>query len=347
LRLSIVVIGASTLLYTFLGGIKAVVWTDVLQFFIYLIGAGFAFAILLRKIPGGWSTVWEQGAAADKFRIIDFGTSGLATPTDFAGFLNFLKGILSRPYTIWAGVIGGLFLDTGTHGADQMMVQRYLSAKSQRQAGWALIASGFVILVQFALFLIIGVALWVFFDHAPLVKDREFASFIKTYLPTGLLGLVVAAIFSVTMSTLSGAVSASASSTVNDLYRPLRPAADDRSLMRLSKLMTAFWGLAQMGVALGAMSLEGSVIDNALAIASFVMGILLGLFLLGIWTEHVGETAAFVGMIVGIAAVSAVKFLTDIAYPWYAVVGTGTVYLVAHIAQRFLSASNVQPEADS
>jgi SSS family solute:Na+ symporter len=329
LRISIVLIGASTVLYTFLGGLKGVVWTDVLQFSIYLIAAGFALIILLRTVPGGWPAIWEQGWAAGKFRVINLGTSGLASPHDLGGWLSFLKAVLSQPYTIWAGLIGGLVLDTGTHGADQMMVQRYLSARSQRQASWALIASGFVILVQFALFLVIGVGLWVLYHGEPIVKDREFARFIKSYLPTGLLGLVIAAILSVTMSTVSGAMSASASSTINDLYRPLFPATDERRLLRLSQVFTAIWGVAQMGVALGAIALQDSVIDNALAIASFVMGILLGLFLLGLLTRHVGERAAFVGMIAGIALVSAVKFGTTIAYPWYALVGSSTVFLVA------------------
>lgn len=338
MRTSIVVIGASTLAYTFLGGIKGVIWADVLQFFVYLIGAGFALAILLGKIPGGGSAIWQQGQAAGKFRVIDPGTWG-SGGSWYAG----LMAILSKPYTIWAGVIGGLVLDTGTHGADQMMVQRYLSARSQRQAAGALVASGFVILVQFALFLFLGIGLWVFYEGRPIPKDREFATFIKDYLPTGLLGLVVAAIFSVTMSTLSGALSASASSTVNDLLLPLRPNTDKDALVGISKAFTVLWGVVYVAVAIAAMGLESSVIDNALAVASFVMGPLLGLFLLGILTTSVGERAAFVGMIAGIAAVSAVKFLTPVAYPWFSVVGSGTVFLVALLANPLLPTPAPKP----
>ncbi len=342
LRLSIVVIGASTLLYTFLGGIKAVVWTDVLQFFIYLIAASVALVILLKTIPGGWSTVWQQGQAAGKFRVISLGTEGLAAPTDFAGWWGLVQTMLSRPYTIFAGLIGGFMLDTGTHGADQMMVQRYLSARSQRQAAWALIGSGVLIFVQFALFLLIGIGLWVLYQGRPFGKDGEFATFIKDYLPTGLLGLVIAAIFSVTMSTLSGAISASASTTVNDLYRPLFPATDERRLVRLSKVSTVFWGVVQVVVALGAMKQTQSVVDNALAIASFVMGILLGLFLLGMLTK-VGERAAFVGMIVAIAVVSSLAFLTTVAYPWWALVGSGTVLLVSLVVSPLVDRPKAGP----
>jgi Na+/proline symporter len=162
-------------------------------------------------------------------------------------------------------------------------------------------------------------------------KDREFASFIVAYLPTGILGLVVAAIFSVTMSAVSGALSASASSTVNDLVRPLRPNLSEPTLMRLSKGLTAFWGIAQIGVAFGCIGLNQAVIDNALAIAGFVTGILLGLFLLALGSRRAGQTAAFVGMLFGLAAVSFVAFLTPVAYPWYAVVGAGTVFVIGTI----------------
>ena len=336
---SIAVIAAATVLYTYLGGIKAVVWIDVIQFAVYLIAALAALAILLGKIPGGWGEIWTRGLAAGKFRVINLGFDGVAAPTNLGEAWKAFYGMLAQPYTLWGGVLGGLVLDTATHGADQMMVQRYLTARSERQAGWALIASGFVILAQFALFLTLGVGLWVLFQDnppaKPLVKNDEyFAYFIVHDLPRGLLGLVIAAVFSVTMSTVSGALSASASSTVNDIYRPLFPGTDEKRLLRISKGMTAFWAVVQMGVALLAEKLSQSVIDDALAIASFVTGLLLGLFLLGVWTKNVGERAAFVGLLVGTAAVTAVKFLTSISYPWYALVGSGTVVVVGLLASR-------------
>jgi SSS family transporter len=318
LPLAIVGIGVVTIVYTYLGGIKAVVWTDVLQFFIYILGGLLALAILVGEVPGGWSALVAEGASAHKFRVFNFTTS------------------LEVPYSFWAGVIGALVLDTGSHGVDQMMVQRYLSARSQRQAAWALVASGWVILAQFALFLVIGVGLWVLEQHAPSAvrpaRDEEFASFIIRYLPTGVLGLVIAAVLSVTMSTVSGALSASASSTVNDLYRPLFPATDERRLLRLSKGLTAFWGLCQVGVALGAIGMEKAVIDNALAVAGFVTGILLGLFLLGLISRDAGQLAAFTGMVAGLGAVSFVAFGTRVAYPWYALVGASTVVIVGSAA---------------
>jgi SSS family transporter len=311
---AIVAIGLVTIVYTYLGGLKAVVWTDVLQFVVYIAGGIVALAILTGEVPGGWGTIAREGAAAHKFRMFDFTLD------------------LTIPYGFWAGVIGAMVLDTGSHGVDQMMVQRYLSARSGRSASWALVASGWVILAQFALFLLIGVGLYVLYRHVPPAaipaRDEEFASFIIRYLPTGVLGLVIAAILSVTMSTVSGALSASASSTVNDLYRPLFPNTDERRLLWLAKGLTAFWGIVQVGVALAAIGLERAVVDNALAVAGFVTGILLGLFLLGLWAREAGERAAFIGMIAGLAAVSCAAFGTRLAYPWYALVGSTTVVAV-------------------
>ena len=341
LSASIAVIAALTLIYTYIGGIKAVIWIDVIQFGVYLVAAMAALTILIREVPGGWDEIWTRGMAAHKFRVINLGFDGVAAPQSLADGWAAFYGMLGQTYSFWAGVLGGLVLDTATHGADQMMVQRYLTARSQRQAGWALIASGFVILSQFALFLAIGVGLWVLYQNNPPAEamdksDKFFPYFIVHYLPTGLLGLVIAAVFSVTMSTVSGALSASASSTVNDIYRPLFPKSDEAHLLRVSKGMTAFWAVVQMGVALLAERLDNSVVDNALSIASFVTGLLLGLFLLGLWTRDVGQRAAFVGLLVGTAAVSAVKFLTPIAYPWYALVGSGTVVVVGILAGKVL-----------
>lgn len=341
---SIVLIGISTLAYTYLGGLRAVVWTDVVQFFIYLTGACVALAILVDHISGGWPALWQQAHAAGKLRVWNFD-------------LN-----LAEPYTFWAGVIGGLVLDTGTHGADQMLVQRYLSARSQQQAARALIASGFVILAQFALFLLIGVGLWVLYQHEPptrvLKTDQEFAYFIANYLPTGLRGLVIAAVFSVTMSTLSGGVSASASATVNDFYRKLAPQADEAKLLRVSKAHTLFWGFVPIAIALGAMGLKDNVVSNALAVASFVTGILLGLFVLGICTRKVGELEAFVGLVAGVLAVSYARFgpqlgapwypfSAALAWPWYALLGSATVVLGALVAHLFVARAEPNAPAQS
>ncbi len=322
---AIVVVAAITVVYTFLGGMKAVIWTDVIQFAIYIAGAVIALNILAGKLPGGWSGLVDSAREGGKLRMFDF------------------RFDLTKPFTFWAGLIGGMVLKTATHGADQMMVQRYLSARSQKQAAGALIASGFVIFAQFALFLFIGASLWVFYRAYPpgdvLTPDRRFTYFIVHYLPTGVLGLVVAAIFSAAMGTLAGSLNSSASTFVNDLYRPLTGRTDERHLLRVSRLMTVAWGLVLMAVAMAARRMTTTVVENALAIASFTTGIVLGLFLLGILTRRVGQSAALAGMLAGVSAVSYAKFGTPLAWPWYALVGSSTVYAVGLLGSYVFAAS--------
>ena len=238
---AIVAVAAITVVYTFVGGMKAVIWTDVIQFSVYIIGAVVALAILVGHLPGGWTELIQTAHEGNKFRLFDFSLD------------------LTRKFTFWSGLIGGMVLNTATHGADQMMVQRYLSARSQRQAAVALVASGFVILAQFALFLFIGTSLWVFYGVFPpagdiVRSDEAFTYFIIHYLPTGVLGLVIAAIFSAAMGTLAGSLNSSSSTIVNDLYRPFTGQSDERHLMRVARLMTVVWGGLLTLVAFGAQS---------------------------------------------------------------------------------------------
>jgi SSS family solute:Na+ symporter len=329
---AIVAVATITVVYTFLGGMKAVIWTDVIQFSVYILGALVALMILAGKLPGGWTELIDTARGAGKLRVLDFSFD------------------LTRPYTFWAGLIGGMVLNTATHGADQMMVQRYLSARSQRQAAGALVASGFLILAQFAFFLFIGVSLWVFYREFPpsagpgsagagfARSDEAFSYFIVHYLPTGVLGLVIASVFSAAMGTLAGSLNSSASSIVNDLYRPVSGRDDERHLMRVSRAMTVVWGLVLAAVAFGARLLQDNVVNNALAIAGLVSGILLGLFLLGILTRRVGQTSALVGVLAGVVAVLYAKFGTELAFPWFALVGSSMVFAVG------LAASYVIPD---
>jgi solute:Na+ symporter, SSS family len=321
---AIAVVASITVLYTFLGGMKAVIWTDIIQFSVYILGAVVAVLILVNKLPGGWTELIETAGSSGKFHLWDFSFD------------------LTRPYTFWAGLIGGMVMNMASHGADQMMVQRYLAARSQRQAAVALVASGLVILVQFTLFLFIGASLWVFYEAFPpsraiLRSDERFTYFIVHYLPTGVLGLVIAAIFSAAMGTLAGSLNAAASTIVNDLYRPLTGQQDERHLVRVARLMTVLWGGVLTAVAIGATHLKDNVVNNALAIASVGFGILLGLFLLGFFTRRVGERAALAGVLAGIVIVSMAKFTTPLAWPWFALVGSSTVFMVGLGASKLSS----------
>jgi len=313
---AIVIIGATTIVYTFLGGMKAVVWTDVAQFVIYIVGAAVAFGILVSDIPGGWKELVATGAAHGKFRVFDLGWS------------------FTQPYVLAAGVLGGLFLTIGSHGADQLMVQRYLCARSERQAGRALALSGLVVFAQFAFFLLIGVGLFAFYQAFPPAQgfdhpDRVFARFIVQKMPPGVLGLVLGAIFAAAMSTLSSSLNSSATACVHDFYRPLlRPGASSGHLLNATRAFTIVFGLVQIAVGIAGQWFSESVVSNVLTIAGFTTGIILGVFFLGILTTRVGQRAALTGMGLGLAGMTAVAFATPLAWPWYAMVGSlGTLGL--------------------
>ena len=287
LPVCVALVGLTTVVYTFAGGMKAVVWTDVAQFVIYNAGALVAFLLLLARLPGGWQGLLASAGPAGKLQWLDLSTA------------------LDNPYTLWAGLIGGMFLTIGSHGADQMMVQRYLCARSQREAGRAIWLSGVVVLVQFALFLLIGLGLFAFYQAFPPATpfdrpDRVFVHFIVEQLPRGMVGLVIGAIFAAAMSTLSGSLNSSATAAVTDFYRPLvRPEASSRHLLRATRVLTLFFGLVQIVVALGGPLLSRTVVESVLTIAGFTTGIILGVFFLGIFTRRVGRRAAFAGLLAG------------------------------------------------
>jgi SSS family transporter len=329
---AIAAVAAITVVYTFLGGMKAVIWTDVLQFSVYIFGALAALTILVEKLPGGWPYLFHTARSAGKFRVLDLSLD----PT--------------RAFTFWAGLLGGMVLNSATHGADQMMVQRYLAARSQRQAAWALVASGLVILVQFAFFLLIGTSLWVFYRTFPpsatmVSSDEVFTYFIVHYLPNGLLGLVIAAIFAAAMGTLAGSLNSAAATIVNDLYQPFTGRNEEQHLLRVARVATVLWGSILTAVAFGARRLQDNVVINALAIASFVSGIVLGLFLLGIVTRRVGQLAALAGVLAGISAVTFARFATPLAWPWFALVGSSSVFAVGLLASLIFSRSSAAREA--
>lgn len=310
LEVCIGVIGVATIIYTFLGGMKSVVWNDCLQFLVYTTGGAVALSVIIRMLPGGWTEFLAFGSAHHKFQLFDFQWNA------------------SDPHTVYAGVVGGAFLALGTHGTDQMMVQRYLSARSPRDARAALLLSGVVVALQFTLFLMLGIALACFYQHPPLAPfadkgDRVFADFIVNHLPMGLVGLCLASVFAAAMSTLSSSLNSSATALVNDfmVHPESDSAAGSRRLLRMSQVMTVVFGLIQIGVGIGAQYVTSSVVSSALAISGFTAGVLLGVFLLGMARTPPRQSSVLAGMVCGIIAVSLIQFGTTIAWPWLAVVG--------------------------
>ncbi len=338
--LSVVVMGVISTVYTFVGGMRSVVWNDCIQFAVYVLGGIAAIFVIANQVTGGFGEIAHFAAETGKLQVFDFRWSW------------------TEPYTFWASFLGGAVLTIGTHGTDHSMVQRYLSAKSQRAAGGALLASGFVVMIQFAMFLFIGIELACYFSQNPLPPDvtlkpdEVFAHFIVNNYPRnmGLIGLMLAAILA---SNLSSSLSASAAVVINDFYLPWkRTPPESGKLLLLTRIMTLIFGVIQiaLGILAERIAANGSVVvDAALTIAGFVFGLLLGVFALGVFTRRAGQASALVGMAVGLVLLLFLQFglptmtITEafpkgfrLAFPWLAVVGAGTTFLVGSIVSLFV-----------
>jgi SSS family transporter len=314
---SILIVGVLTLIYTFEGGIVAVIWTDVIQLAIYLTGSVVAAYQLVHLIPGGWSTVLAETSRAGKLQLVSFSTD------------------LTVPFTFWAGLIGGTFLTMASHGTDQLLVQRLLTCRNVWDSRKALVASGFVVFAQFTLFLFVGLLLFTYYRFQPLppiaTNDEIFPAFIVRSLPHGVSGLVIAAIFAAAMSNLSASLNSLASTTVIDFYLPLAGSApDERRALRLSRWLTVAWGLVLIGIAMLARG-WGSVFTTGLTIASIVYGPMLGAFLLGRLSTRANQGGVIVGVIVSLAVMILIKLETRLAWTWYVVVGTAVCMGVGYV----------------
>jgi solute:Na+ symporter, SSS family len=319
---SILVIAAVMLTFTLMGGIEAVIWTEAAHISVYVVGAIAAGWVLCSLIPGGFPAAIAIGQAHQKFRVLDFTFD------------------LTRSYVFWAGVIGGCFLTMSTHGTDQSIVQRYLCTDKARKAMVALLTSGVVVLIQFIGFLLLGELLFAYYrpdllpnyltgpKSAPFaLPDQVFPDFMTHHLPTGLSGLVVAAVLA---AATSPNVNAIAMTAVADLYSPIVRGRSDQHYLSVSRLFTLLAGVAQMCVALLLQFQARSALDSALSVAALINGPILGVFLLAA-AKRGGRSAALVGMSCGIAAVVTVWLATDVAWPWYTVVGSLTTFIIGSV----------------
>ena len=301
----------------------AVIWTDVVQMILYIAGALISFFLILHLIPGGWGHVVSLAAAGHKLQVFDFRFSLSAA------FFN-------RNYSFWAGLLGGCFLTMASHGTEQLLVQRLLSARSERDSRLALFASWAVVFFQFALFLIIGLLLFVYYKDtgrpAPAIPERTYPEFIWNHLPVGLAGLIIAAILAAAMSNLSAALNALASTTVMDFLKPLRPGRLETQYLRWSRYATVLWGIILFLVGLAARH-WGRVLEAGLSIASVLYGALLGVFLLGVLTRRPGSASAIIGMSAGFAATLLLR--SHVSYTWYVLIGSAATFLVGYLSSFF------------
>jgi SSS family transporter len=343
--LAIAAISVITLIYTLIGGIKAVVWMDVMQMAVYVGGAGLAIGIMVTALPDGLSGALSIASEGGKLQVIDF---GFGQP--FADFI-------AQPYTFFTALIGGAIFSIASHGTDQLIVQRLLTTRNVDNSQRALIWSGIVVALQFGLFLFIGLLLYAFYDAQSAQQlglattDEIFAKFIVEQLPVGLSGLIIASLFAAAMSSLSSSLNSLASSTTLDLYKPYfgkeNTKAED---LRISRIITVIWGVILTGSAFFFAFLqlqEGerpAVVELGLGIASYTYGGLLGAFLLGRLSEKPDKTDAMVGFFTGLIAL---LFMVEgpihnmlpgeplaIAWPLYTVVGSAIVILVGYLSQK-------------
>jgi SSS family solute:Na+ symporter len=304
---SIAIITALTLIYTFEGGLAAVIWTDVVQTVIYVGGTLVGVVTILHLVPGGWGTVHSLAENAGKLRVFDF-------------TFDFWK-----PYTFWAGLIGGAFLTTASHGTDQLIVQRLLAARNQKQSVTALLSSGVAIIFQFALFLIVGVMLFAYYQVPSKnfgKADSIYPTFIVSRMPHGISGLLIAAILAAAMSNLSAALNSLSSSSMIDFYLRRNPQADERRRVQLSRFSTVFWAFVLFVLAILSLHKVSRVIEVGLSIASVAYGALLGVFLLGVLTRRANQAGAMFGMLCGFAAELYIWLFTHVPWTWYVAIGT-------------------------
>lgn len=286
----ILLLALAMIVYTEEGGVKATIWTDTIQMFVYVAGALVVLAAVLRVLPDA-SVAETMAAAADAGKLRVF----------------VLDWDPSITYTLAAGVVGGMFLTLATHGTDHYLVQRLLVARSARQAGIGLVISGFLVMSQFVLFLFIGTLLWRYYDGRSFERgDDVLPTFIAEQLPGPLLGFILAAVVA---AALSPSLNSLASTTLKDFYIPYVDAeASETKQIRLGRIFTVFWGVLQTIVAILAQN-AGSALETGLAALSFASGPTVGAFLLAVWSRRATSAGALVGMLAGLAA----PFLADLA----------------------------------
>ncbi len=335
---SITIITVLTLIYTFEGGLAAVIWTDVVQTFIYIGGTIVGVFTILHLVPGGWPAIHSFAASAGKFHMFDFSWS------------------VWKPYTFWAGLVGGAFFTTASHGTDQLIVQRLLAAKSEKQSVAALLSSAVVIFLQFALFLFIGVLLFAFYrvPSASFGKaDRIYPAFIASHMPHGISGLLIAAILAAAMSNLSAALNSLSSSSMMDFWlrrksqtagQPTQDTqADDRRKMRLSRFSTVFWAMVLFVIAILSLGEVGHVIEVGLQIASIAYGALLGVFLLGVLTRRANQNGAMIGMLCGFALELYLWLGTQVPWTWWVAAGTTVTFIVGYATSLMGNSRHEKP----
>jgi SSS family transporter len=337
---AIILITLVSFIYTFTGGVKGVIWADVLQMFIYIGGAVLALYILIGNLPLNftWSSLGDKSAVFN----LNFGNS--------------ISEFFNRPYTLIASLVGGIFLSMASHGTDQLIVQRLLTTKSLKDSQKAIIGSGIMVAVQFALFLIVGLLLYGFYNGIPITDpsspfskpDEIFPYFIIHQIPAGIKGFIIAGLFAAAMSTLAGSISSLSSSVMLDLYKPIKKDnITSQKELYISRVITIVWAVILSIVALLFIQLKQSVVEIALGIASITYGGLLGTFLLGLFFKNVNQKSAMIGFSMGILTMLLIILIPKISgnpplvhWTWYVAIGSSVTIFTGILLQKFIHLRN-------
>lgn len=326
---AIIITAVVTLIYTYIGGIRAVIWMDVVQMFIYLTGAVATIYVILNQLNINLIDTINSSTLSNKISIINF------------GFENGLIDFFSVPYTFLASIIGGMFLSMASHGTDQLIVQRLLSTDSLKSSRKAIVTSGFIVLIQFSIFLLIGVLLYLFYNGAKIDPNEVFTKYIIENIPSGLSGLIISGLLAAAMSTLSGSMNSLASALLFDFLKQ-SPKFPHHLELYISRILTFGWCFLLILSAFLFMNTTKTVVELALSIASFTYGGLLGIFLLGLFFKKPSQLDAIIGFITGIAVMVLVITFTKISWTWYILIGSFFTIITGNLSYsiRLLIRSN-------
>ncbi len=321
--ISIILIGLLTVIYTYIGGIRSVIWMDVIQMIVYISGALLASVIILGKLPDGLTSLINWAEMDHKFQIF------------YSGLDQSFRDFISEPYTFFTALIAGAILSLASHGTDQIIVQRVLTCRDVKSSQKAISLSGIVVFLQFLLFLTLGVMLYAFYQGVPYQElgltraDGIFPKFIVEEMPVGISGLIIASLFAAAMSTLSSSLSSLSSAVVLDIYIPVfGRGKSETQLFKISRIVTLIWGIVLVAVAIAFIDIKGTVVEIALGIASYTYGGLLGTFLLGLLFKKATQRDAIIGFVSALVVMIIIIQTVNIAWPLYTVVGSITTIIV-------------------
>lgn len=322
-RLSILIIGCATMVYTYYGGLRSVVIVDSIQLVLYIVCAFIGIGLIIDQLGLPISEILRN-IPADRLKIFSSGLSG--------GF----RGLFGS-YNIFSGLIGGAFLSFASHGTDHLLVQRVLACRDRRSAQKAMIASGVVVIFQFALFMLLGLFIHQLIKGAAFARSDEILPyFIINHLPPGVRGLMLAGIFAAAMSTLSSSINSLSSSTVVDLLETDRKAMDESRKVRFSRMISLVWGAVIIGISLLLQNTTNPLVEVGLSIASVTYGGMAGIFLLGRFTKRFDDRAAVAGVLISIGVNIFIAFFTSIFWLWYVVIGAVVSCVGAWVLQALL-----------